>query len=299
VANTTIPGIKPLGKEKLWLGLLLTPTVIGLIFGVLGSIVATIGLSFVQWDLIQPPTWVGFQNFIDLFTNAKFIKAMTTTVAFAGLYVPGVVVISLLVALLMNRKIKGISIFRTIYFLPGVTSAVATAIVWNMIYGRDTGVLNYIIELFGGQPVCWLCNENVLIAVVIVNIWGAIGEGMIIFLAGLQSVPRSFYEAATVDGAGEVQKFLHITIPLITPALFFQTLITTINAFQAYEYVYMLTRRAGGESSVPVVVYSIYRNAFNYFNYGGASAQAIELAVVVIILMSLYFWFERRFVVYD
>jgi multiple sugar transport system permease protein len=299
MANKTIPGIKPLGKEKLWLGILLTPTVIGLVFGVLGSIVATIGLSFVQWDLIQAPTWVGFQNYIDLFTNTKFIKAMTTTITFAGLYVPGVVVISLFVALLMNRKIKGISLFRTIYFLPGVTSAVATAIVWNMIYGRDTGFLNNIIEMLGGQPVCWLCNENVLIAVVIVNIWGAIGEGMIIFLAGLQSVPRDYYEAATVDGAGEVQKFLHVTIPLITPAIFFQTLITTINAFQAYEYVYMLTRRAGGESSVPVVVYSIYRNAFNYFNYGGASAQAIELSVVVIILMSLYFWFERRFVVYD
>jgi multiple sugar transport system permease protein len=168
-----------------------------------------------------------------------------------------------------------------------------------MIYGRDTGIFNYIIEGFGGQPVCWLCNENALIAVVIVNIWGAIGEGMIIFLAGLQAVPRDYYEAATVDGAGNVQKFFNITIPLITPAIFFQTLITTINAFQAYEYVYMLTRQAGGESSVPVVVYSIYRNAFNYFNYGGASAQAVELAVVVIILMSLYFWFERRFVVYD
>ncbi len=299
MADTTNCGIKPLGKEKFWLGVLLTPTVIGLVFGVLGSIVATIVLSFVDWNLIQAPTWVGFENFINLFTNTKFIKAMTTTIVFAGLYVPGVVVISLLVALLMNRKIKGISIFRTIYFLPGVTSAVATAIVWNMIYGRDTGVLNYIIENFGGQPVCWLCNDNAMLAVVIVNIWGAIGEGMIIFLAGLQAVPRDYYEAATVDGAGNVQKFFHITVPLITPAIFFQTLITTINAFQAYEYVYMLTRRAGGESSVPVVVYSIYRNAFNYFNYGGASAQAVELAVVVIILMSLYFWFERRFVVYD
>lgn len=299
MADTYTPGIKPLGREKVWLGVLLVPTIIGLIFGVLGSIIATIGISFMKWDLIQAPTWVGIQNYIDLFTNTKFIKAMTTTLSFTGLYVPGVVIISLGVALLMNRKIKGVSVFRTIYFLPGVTSAVATAIVWNMIYGKDMGILNYLIEAFGGQPVCWLCNDHALLAVVIVNIWGAIGEGMIIFLAGLQAVPQEYYEAATVDGAGGVQKFFNITIPLITPAIFFQTLITTINAFQAYEYVYMLTRRAGGESSVPVVVYSIYRNAFNYFNYGGASAQAIELAIVVIFLMALYFWFERRFVVYD
>ncbi len=292
-------GLKPLGKERVWLLVLLAPTLIGLIFGAFGSILATIGLSFTKWDLLTSPVWVGLKNYIALFTNEAFKEALSNTLKFTLLYVPGVVIVSLFVAVLLNRKIRGLTIFRTIYFLPCVTSAVATALVWNMIYGKDTGILNYIIRLFGGQSVCWLCTDNAMMSVVIVNIWGAIGEGMIIFLAGLTAIPREYYEASKVDGANDVHQFFKITIPLLTPSIFFQTLIATINAFQAYDYIYMLTRRNQGDSSVPVVVFSIYRNAWNFFNYGGASAQAIELAVIVIALMGLYFWLEKRFVVYE
>jgi multiple sugar transport system permease protein len=292
-------GLKPLGKERLWLLVLLAPTLIGLIFGAFGSILATIGRSFTKWDLLTSPVWVGFKNYIALFTNEAFKEALSNTLKFTLLYVPGVVIVSLFVAVLLNRKIRGLTIFRTIYFLPCVTSAVATALVWNMIYGKDTGILNYIIRLFGGEGVCWLCTDKAMMSVVIVNIWGAIGEGMIIFLAGLTAIPREYYEASKVDGANDVHQFFKITIPLLTPSIFFQTLIATINAFQAYDYIYMLTRRNQGDSSVPVVVFSIYRNAWNFFNYGGASAQAIELAVIVIALMGLYFWLEKRFVVYE
>ncbi len=292
-------GLKPLGRERLWLWAMLTPTLIGLIFGVLGSILATVALSFAKWDLLTAPAWHGLANYVALFQNAKLLKALTNTFIFSALYVPGVVISSLFVAVLMNRKIHGISIFRTIYFLPAVTSAVATALVWNMIYGRDTGILNFFLESAGLSPVCWLCSKHAMLSVVIVNIWGAIGEGMIIFLAGLTAIPREYYEAAQLDGASEVQRFFNITLPLVTPSIFFQTLMSTINAFQAYDYIYMMTRQGGGDSSVPVVVFSIYRNAWNFFNYGGASAQAMELAVVVILLMAFYFWFERRYVVYE
>jgi multiple sugar transport system permease protein len=292
-------GLKPLGRERFWLLLLLAPTLIGLIIGTFGSILATLGLSFMNWDLLTSPYWVGLKHYIALFTNEAFIKALSNTIKFSTLYVPGVVIISLLVAVLLNRKIKGLTIFRTIYFLPCVTSAVATALVWNMIYGKDTGILNYLIQRLGGQPICWLCTDHAMISVVIVNIWGAIGEGMIIFLAGLTAIPREYYEASKVDGANDVHQFFRITIPLVTPSIFFVTLISTINAFQAYDYIYMLTRRNQGDSSVPVVVFSIYRNAWNFFNYGGASAQAIELAVIVIALMGVYFWLEKRFVVYE
>jgi multiple sugar transport system permease protein len=122
---------------------------------------------------------------------------------------------------------------------------------------------------------------------------------MIIFLAGLTAIPREYYEAAEIDGANNWHQTLRITVPLLTPSIFFLTLITTINAFQAYDYIYMLTRRAGGDSSVPVVVFSIYRNAWNFFNYGGASAQAIELTIIVGALMALYLWLERRYVIYE
>ena len=292
-------GLKPLGREKFWLWAMLTPTLIGLIFGALGSVLATLILSFAKWDLLTPPTSAGLVNYVALFQNEKLLLSLTNTIKFAAIYVPGVVVISLWIAVLLNRKIRGLGLFRTAYFLPAVTSAVATALVWNMIYGKDTGILNFILERLGMQGVCWLCTENAMYSVIIVNIWGAIGEGMIIFLAGLTAIPREYYEAAELDGANGTNQFFRITIPLITPSIFFQTLIATINAFQAYDYIYMLTRRGQGDSSVPVVVFSIYRNAWNFFNYGGASAQAIELTVIVAVLMAFYFWLERRYVVYE
>ena len=292
-------GLKPLGREKFWLWVMLIPTLIGLAFGTIGSLFATLGLSLFEWDLIRPPQWAGLANYVSLFQNETYLKAFTNTITFAALYVPGVVIISLLVAVLLNRKIRGLGIFRTVYFLPTVTSAVATALVWNMIYGKDTGILNYILETFGLGSVCWLCSDNAMMSVIIVNIWGAVGEGMIIFMAGLTAIQREYYEAATVDGANETQQFFKITLPLITPSIFFQTLISAINAFQAYDYIYMLTRRGQGDSTVPVVVYSIYRNAFSFFRMGTASAQAIQLAVLVAVFMGIMFWWERRYVVYE
>jgi multiple sugar transport system permease protein len=292
-------GLKPLGREKFWLWALLTPTFIGLIFGALGSVIATVLLSFAKWDLLTPPTWAGLTNYVDLFKDQKLLLSLTNTIKFTAIYVPGVVIISLFTAVLMNRKIRGVGLFRTAYFLPAVTSAVATALVWNMIYGKDTGILNFILERLNLPPVCWLCSDNAMYAVIIVNVWGAIGEGMIIFLAGLTAIPREYYEAASIDGASGWNQFFRITVPLVTPSIFFQVLISTINAFQAYDYIYMLTRRGQGDSSVPVVVFSIYRNAWNFFNYGGASAQAVELTVIVAVLMAFYFWLERRYVVYE
>jgi multiple sugar transport system permease protein len=292
-------GLKPLGREKAWLWALLAPTLVGLLFGALGSVIATVLLSFTKWDLLRPPVWAGVANYVSLVTDRKVLLALTNTLKFSALYVPGVVVISLLVAVLMNRKIKGVSLFRTAYFLPAVTSAVATALVWNMIYGQDTGILNYLLERLGLAPVCWLCTDTAMLSVVVVNIWGAIGEGMIIFLAGLTAIPREYYDAAEIDGANPIQQFFRLTIPLITPSIFFQGLMSTINAFQAFDYIYMMTRRGQGDSSLPVVVFSIYRNGWNFFNYGGASAQAIALTLVVAIFMGLAFWLERRYVVYE
>jgi multiple sugar transport system permease protein len=292
-------GLKPLGRERFWSWGLLFPTLIGLAFGTIGSLLATLFLSFFDWDLITPIKWAGLSNYLALIQNSAYVKSFTNTILFAAMYVPLVVIFSLLVAVLLNRQIRGRGVFRTIYFLPTVTSAVATALVWNMIYGKDTGILNAIIELLKLNPVCWLCRENAMLSVVIVNVWGAIGEGMIIFLAGLTAIPREYYEAAVVDGANRTQQFLHITIPMISPSIFFQTLISAINAFQAYDYIYMLTRRGQGDSTVPVAVFSIYRNAFNFFKMGDASAQAIQLALLIAIFMGILFWLERRFVVYE
>ena len=292
-------GLKPLGREKVWLWLMLAPTIIGLVFGTIGSLLATLGLSLFDWDLINLPSWAGLSNYVALFQNKDYIEAFVNTLKFSALYVPFVVGISLILAVLLNRKIYGLGIFRTVYFLPAVTSAVATALVWNMIYGKDTGILNWILESLGFAPICWLCTEHAMMSVVIVNVWGAIGEGMIIFLAGLTAIPRDYYEAASLDGASDLQQFFRVTLPLVTPSIFFQTLISAINAFQAYDYIYMLTRRGQGDSTVPVAVYSIYRNAFHFFRMGDASAQAIQLAMLVATFMAIMFWWERHYVVYE
>jgi multiple sugar transport system permease protein len=292
-------GLKPLGKEKIWLWLLLAPTVIGLVFGTFGSLIASVAISLLHWDLVSSPTWAGFSNFIDALTKPEFLNALKNTIVFTFMYVPGVIFISLIVALLLNRKIWGVGVFRTLFFLPSITSAVAVSLIFSWLYANPNGLINTAIMLFGGKPVNWLGTDLVMISVVIANVWGAIGEGMVIFLAGLQAVPREYYEAATVDGASDWNKFWHITLPLITPSIFFQTLISTVNGFQAFEYIYMLTRRGNGDSSIPVVVFSIYRNGWRWFNMGGAAAQAIILAVIIVVLMVIYFQAEKRWVVYE
>ena len=292
-------GLKPLGREHFWLLALLAPTLVGLLFGALGSVLATVGISLLKWDLISPPAWAGLGNYAGLVSDSLFRRALGVTFAFSALYVPGTVVLSLLVALLLNRRLRGLGLFRTVYFLPTVSSAVAVGLVWSWIYGKDSGLLNSIVEALGGRPVNWLGTQNVLFSVVVVNVWGAIGGGMVIFLAGLQAVPRDYYESAQLDGAGGWAQFRHITLPLITPSIFFQTIIATINAFQAFEYVYILTRGANGASNMPTLVFSIYRNGFNFFRMGTASAQALVLALIIFVLTLCYFGLERRWVVYE
>lgn len=292
-------GLRPLGRERGWLTILLVPTFIGLVFGTLGSIIATIILSFMKWDLISPPQFAGLDNYLGLLKDQLFLKSITVTVSFALLYVPGTMILSLLVAVLLNRKLRGTGLFRTVYFLPVVSSAVAVGLVWSWIYAKDAGLLNYIITNLGGEPVNWLGTRNALYSVVIVNIWGAIGEGAIIFLAGLQAVPNDYHEAAQVDGATSWQRFTKITLPLLTPSIFFQTIIATINAFQAFEYVYVLTRGANGASQIPTMVYSIWQNGFRWFNMGSASAQALVLAAILIVLTLFYNQLQKRWVVYE
>lgn len=291
-------GLKPLGNERIWVWVLLAPTLVGLLFGVLGSIAATVGISFLNWDMLTPPTFAGFDNYARLLTDNLFQKALRNTFVFAAMYVPAVLVCSLGVALLLNRAVAGVGIFRTIYFLPAVSSAVAIGLVWSWIYAKDTGVLNSLLTAVGLEPINWLGTKWAMRSVVIMNVWGAIGEGAIIFLAGLQAVSRSYYEAAEVDGAGPSTQFWRITLPLITPSIFFQLIMATINAFQAFEFIYVLTR-GGPNGATTTMVYSIYRNGFDFFRMGFASAQALVLAVIVLVLTLIYFQAQKRWVFYD
>jgi multiple sugar transport system permease protein len=213
--------------------------------------------------------------------------------------VPISTVLALFFALMMNQKLRAITLYRTAYFLPVVSSTVAVALVWSWIYAKDFGLLNYLLRQAGIAPIAWLSSTAwAMPAVIIMSIWGNLGVGIVIFLAGLQSISQTYYEAAEVDGANRWQQFWRITLPLITPSLFFYFIITMIDAFQTFEQIYIMTR-GGPVNSTTTIVYYIYRNAFRNFKMGYASAQAIVLFFIIMVLTLIYWRLQERWVTYD
>ena len=286
--------LRPLGSERWWVLAFLAPSLLGLALGTFGSIFATIGISFTDWDLLTPATPAGISNYVDLPGDRLFMKSLINTLAFSGLYVPLTVALSLLVAMGLNRDLPGIGLFRTAYFLPTVSSPTAVGLLWTWIYAEDHGALNAFITALGGDPVSWLGPKVALYSIVIVNVWGAIGGGMIIFLAGLQAIPKDYYEVARLDGATAWQRLRFVTLPALAPSIFFQTVLTTINAFQAFDYIYILTRIGNGNSTMPTLVFSIYRSGFRFFRMGDAAAQAVVLTAMIFVLTAVYFWLQKR-----
>jgi multiple sugar transport system permease protein len=292
-------GIRLRKGEHIWLWVLLAPTLFGLLVGTLGPVLAAIGISFADWDVITPPSFAGIANYQRLLRDPTFSKALINTLYYVGVMVPVSTVLSLALALLMNQKLRAITWYRTAYFLPVVSSTVAVALVWSWIYSKDFGLLNFVLRSLGMNPVAWLSSTKwAMPAVIIMGVWGTLGEGMIIFLAGLQSISQSYYEAAEVDGASGWQKLWRITLPLITPSLFFYFIITMINAFQTFEQIYIMTR-GGPVNSTTTIVYYIYRNAFRNFKMGYASAQAIVLFAIIMVLTLIYWRSQEKWVVYD
>jgi multiple sugar transport system permease protein len=286
--------LRPLGTERWWVLAFLLPSLLGLALGTFGSIFATIGISFTDWDLLTPMVPAGVSNYVDLPDDRLFMKSLFNTLAFSGLYVPLTVVLSLLVAMGLNRRIPGITLFRVAFFLPTVSSPTAVGLLWTWIYAEDHGLLNEFIRALGGDPISWLGPKVALYSIVIVNVWGAIGGGMIIFLAGLQSIPKDYYEVAALDGATAWQRLRFVTIPALAPSIFFQMVLTTINAFQAFDYIYILTRIGNGNSTMPTLVFSIYRSGFRFFRMGDASAQAVVLTAMIFVLTLVYFRLQKR-----
>ncbi len=286
--------LRPMGSERWWVLAFLLPTLAGLLLASFGSILATFVLSFTDWDLLTPPVSAGLSNYADLPSDRLFMKALWNTLAFAALYVPMTVVLSMLIAMGLNRPIAGIGWFRVMFFLPAVCSPTATGLLWQWIYAPDSGVLNAGLSLVGVESVNWLGPRMALYSVVIVNVWGAIGSGMIIFLAGLQAIPKEFYEVTRLDGATAWQRLRFVTLPALAPSIFFQSVLTTINAFQAFDYIFVLTRSGNGNSTMPTLVFSIYRNGFRFFRMGDAAAQAIVLTAMILLLTLIYFRIEKK-----
>ena len=234
-------------------------------------------------------SWVGLANYIEIFTEeglSTFRESFGNILYYVAMYVPLVVAISLLFAVLVNQKIKGAKAFRILYYLPSVTSGVAAAFVFQFIFNAaDYGLMNQVMSWFGGKPLDWLGTEGVAMAcIAIVNVWGAIGGNMIIYLAALQGVPPDILEAAKVDGANKWQLFLHITLPQIAQATFFVVMMSMIGAFQLYDQVKIMT---GGGSGTATPVFQIYFMSFDSNRSGLANAMAIVLFIVILVVTSI------------
>jgi multiple sugar transport system permease protein len=267
----------------------LLPSFLLLIIFVVVPLFFSLFLSFHQWNIISPQKpFVGLANFRHLLHDGLFWKAMKNTAIFT-LQVPAGMAVALFVAILVNQRLKGIHIFRTIFFLPSVSSFVAVALVWQWLYQPQYGLVNFILRQIGLGPVPWLSSpKTALLSIMLMTIWMGIGYQMVIFLAGLQGIPSDLYEAATMDGASSWQRFRSITLPLLKPTTFFVLITSVIGSFQVFTSVYVMTQ-GGPNHATDVVVYHIYQNAWEYLRMGYASAMSWILFVVILIATALQF----------
>jgi len=278
----------------------LLPWIIGFVGFTAGPLIASAALSLYEYDVLNPPKFVGIMNYRNMFTDEPlFKKSLYVTAKYVALSVPLNLVGALLLALLTFQRLKGITFFRSVYFLPSVLSGVAVAFVWSWVLQPRFGVLNYFLDIFfhvQGPP--WLGSESwVIPAFVLIQLW-TVGGGMVIFLAGLNSIPDQFYEAAKIDGAGGWQRFWRITIPLLTPTIFFNLVMGIINSWQVFTSVFVLTQGGPNYASWVYLLY-IYHEGWVRLRMGYASSLAWFLFLIVLICTLLVFRSSPMWVYYE
>lgn len=280
--------------------LFLAPNFLGFLLFSLLPVLASVGISLTDWNISGDFQWIGLENYRYMFAgDPKFYGILWNTFYFTLLYVPLVLVASLGLALLVNRKYRTVVAFRFMYFLPVVTSAVAASMVFQWIYNHEFGLLNYLLSLAGLPKVAWLTDLRVvMLSVVFVNIWKNAGKLMVIYLAGLQGIPRYLYEAAQMDGANPVQQFFKITLPMISPTTFFILITSVIDSFQVFEIVFTLTGGGPLDATRTLVTY-IYDMSFTRFRMGYACALAIVLFIVIFIFTLFQFRLQKKWVQAD
>lgn len=278
-----------------------SPWLIGTLLFLIGPIVASMLLSFTNWNLISPAKWVGFENYRDMVADRNFRQSIKVTLIYAVLAVPLYQVAGIALAMLLNLRLRGMHLFRTILFLPAVLSGVAVAVLWAQMLNPDLGIVNQVLRAIGiDDPPRWLQSADWAVpAVVLMGLWG-VGSGAIIYLAGLQNIPPALYQAARIDGARTWQTFRHITLPLLTPTLLFTLLIGVIGAFQVFDVAYILGgSRGGSRGALLFYVLNMWNEGFRNGRFGYASALAWVLVVVAAVVIVLIFRTSSRWVYYE
>lgn len=272
----------------------LLPALLGTLIFIVIPVICSFGLSFVQWDLLNPIKFVGFENYREIFHDGLFYKILGNTIVFALSTSFLGVIIPLILASILNTKIRGSEFFKGAYFLPFITPMVVVGVVWAWIFDPNIGLLNQMLHLH----LNWLYDSKLAMpALIVVSVWKLIGYNMIIFLSSLSAISQSLFEAAKIDGANSFQIFKNVTIPMLSPTIFFVVIITGISSFQVFDLIYLMTQ-GGPFDSTNVLVYAIYKNAFEYFNVGKASAIAYVLFVIILVL-TLIQWSLRKKLVYN
>lgn len=256
-------------------------------------------IGFTEWDVLTSPKWVGLQNYISLFSNSVFWKMLWNTTRYTLWVVPLGQIVSLILAIALNTQIRFRNLYRLIFFIPVLTMPVAIAIVWKFIYNPEFGILNEALGLFGIGNLKWLSDPNLsMVSLVIVSIWSGSGYGMLLYLAGLQNIPRVYYEAAQVDGANGISQFFNISLPLLTPTIFFNVVTSIIGSFQVFDIVFMMTK-GGPTNSTRTIVYDIYENGFVFFRMGYATATSWILMAIILVITVVQLRMQKKWVHYQ
>jgi multiple sugar transport system permease protein len=268
--------------------LFLLPWLIGLVIFRLVSIVASAGLSLMSWDLLQPPHFVGLQNYQDLFADNLFWTSLFNTLYYVVGSVPLSLILALLAAFLLNRPLPGVGVLRTVYYLPSVTTGVAVALLWQWMFEPTYGVIDTILGWFHVPGPPWLGSTTwAMPALILMSTWG-IGSAMVIFLAGLKGVPQHLYEAAAIDGASGWHQFWNVTVPMLTPVIFFNLIIGIISSFQVFTQAYVMTNGGPANATLVYILY-LYNQGFSWLHMGYASALAWILFIIVLGLTTFIF----------
>jgi multiple sugar transport system permease protein len=288
------------GKEAIAFYLFIAPWAIGFLLFTVGPIIASFVLSFMQYDMALPPKFVGLANFQELFGDPLFYKSMQNTIYIVVFAVPLGMIAAFGMALLLNQKVRGQALYRTAYFIPSIVPAVASAALWLYVLQPQWGLLNGFLESIGIPGPGWLASEVwSKPSIIMLMVWAS-GGTMVIYLAGLQDISQEFYEAAEIDGANVIRKFMHITLPLMTPTIFFTLVMGVIGTFQVFSIIFVLTDGMGGPvNSTLVYLIYIYRNAFNFFRMGYSSSMAWVLFTIILLLTIIQFRTALYWVFYE